>query len=218
MCPPSRFARRRTAGHWQPLPCHQQSSSSELLQQLQKVSWGEGGDNHGQPHELKKQPTRTKNLCDPTSLRTFGESESAGENKRRRDNASKTRRKRGSSSADIQRRDKTTPKPKIREKFEQEFKQKVHEVVCSKELRKLAQRGEGKLEAPGGNENGARGRQLPVPSHMDQFRPHRSTCHVARGVDRCSEFTTASCVLPREVGYCMFPDARESRVVGRFEI
>ena len=25
-------------------------------------------------------------------------------------------------------------------------------------------------------------------------------------------------VLPREVGYCMFPDARESRVVGRSEI
>ena len=33
-----------------------------------------------------------------------------------------------------------------------------------------------------------------------------------------SEFTTASCVLPREVGYYMFPDARESRVAGRSEI
>ena len=32
------------------------------------------------------------------------------------------------------------------------------------------------------------------------------------GLDRCSEFTTASCRLPREVGYCMFPNARESRV------
>ena len=38
------------------------------------------------------------------------------------------------------------------------------------------------------------------------------------GLDRCSEFTTASCVLPREVRYCMFPDARESRVTGRSEI
>ena len=28
----------RTAGHWQPLLCRQKSSSSELLQQLQKVS------------------------------------------------------------------------------------------------------------------------------------------------------------------------------------
>ena len=26
------------------------------------------------------------------------------------------------------------------------------------------------------------------------------------------------CVLPREVGYCMFPDARESRVAERSEI
>ena len=42
-----------------------------------------------------------------------------------------------------------TPRPKIREEFEQEFKQKVHEVVCSMELRKMAQRGERKLEARG---------------------------------------------------------------------
>ena len=35
------------------------------------------------------------------------------------------------------------------------------------------------------------------------------------GVDRCFEFAAASCVLPREVGYCMFPDARESRVAER---
>ena len=31
-------------------------------------------------------------------------------------------------------------------------------------------------------------------------------------------FVAASCVLPREVGYCMFPDARESRVAGRSAI
>ena len=38
------------------------------------------------------------------------------------------------------------------------------------------------------------------------------------GLDRCSEFTMASCRLPREVGYCMFPNARESRVAERLEI
>ena len=53
--------------------------------------------------------------------------------------------------------------------FEQEFKQKVHEVVCSMELPKLAHRREHKLEARGGGiENGVRGRQLPMPSHMAQ--------------------------------------------------
>ena len=49
-----------------------------------------------------------------------------------------------------------------------------------------------------------------------QFQRHCSTYHIARRLDRCSEFTTASCV--REVGYCMFPDARESRVAGQSEI
>ena len=47
--------------------------------------------------------------------------------------------------------------------------------------------------------------------YPDQLRRHRSTC-------RCFEFAAANCVLPREVGYCMFPDARESRVAERSEI
>ena len=52
----------------------------------------------------------------------------------------------------------------------------------------------------------------------DSENEHDGNQIIARGLDHGSEFTTASCVLPHEIGYCMFPDARESRVVGRSEI
>ena len=53
----------------------------------------------------------------------------------------------------------------------------------------------------------------PRPTLTPPFDLSRS-----RRVDRCCELTTANCAMPREVGYCMLPDARESRVAERSEI
>ena len=70
-----------------------------------------------------------------------------------------------------------TPRPKIREEFEHEFKQKVHEVVCSKELRKLAQR-ENANWKPGGEQR-KRGKGTPTPNAVTQGTRYLSEplCH-----------------------------------------
>ena len=83
------------------------------------------------------------------------------------------------------------------------------QTVQSKQLPELAVVSALSDEGDSGNERD--GNQINSDATVRPVTP-------PEGLDRCFEFTTANCVLPREVGYCIFPDARESRVAGRSEI